>query len=165
MNYNSKFIGILIFIALIFCVSSVVSAAENSAVQSSGNDSSVQSASLSTQSPDTMDIINNSDLREEVITNLESNGVNTSVLQAAISVGNTEKVKNILVYYKDKLQAAPKNETSSPVESEAVKEKQTSKATEEGQTPVPVGTKSPLSPFTVLMGIGLAGCAVFLLKR
>ena len=39
------------------------------------------------------------------------------------------------------------------------------KSTPEESIPVPTSTQSPLSPVSILAGIGLAGCAALLIKR
>jgi len=166
MNFNTKFIGIFIFISLVLCITTVVSAENNSAVQSTVNELTVQTENANSHNDiNSTDIINDTDLREEIISNLESNGVNTSVLRAAISVGDNNKAKNILELYKDKLQANPDYVKPEQTEINPGKDNSDSNTIPVKSTPAPSETKSPLSIFTVIIGIGAAICVTLFLKR
>lgn len=163
MTLNLNLFGTLIVFSLILCLVAGVSAAEESTTQSVGNNgSSVQTGNAANLNDiSTLDLINDTVTRDQVLSNLESNGVNTSVLRAAISVGASGKVKNILEYYKDKIQANPNAVKPEATAEGSAAETGESKTTPEA-TPVPTGTKSPLSPFVALIGIVAAGCIAFL---
>ncbi|MDD1723562.1 MAG: hypothetical protein LUQ07_00365 [Methanospirillum sp.] len=166
MTLNIILSRTLIVFSLILCLVAGASAAEESATQSLDNGSSVQAGStVNLNDINSLDLINDTATRELVLSNLESNGVNTSVLRAAISVGATGKVKNILEYYKDKIQANPDAVKPEATADESAAGNGESKTTSEEATPVPTGTKSPLSPFVTLIGIAAAGCVAFVLKR
>lgn len=149
---NAKMKAISLFMFLLLCAPVWVSAAEESAANSSTDISA-------------MDIINDTTLRDEVLANLESNGVNTSVLRAAISVGATGKVQNILEFYKDKLKANPNYVKPEETGNESTDKSNVDETVPAESVPLPTETKSPVSPFTILAGIGAAGCVIIFLKR
>ncbi|NLV26065.1 MAG: hypothetical protein GXY48_02690 [Methanomicrobiales archaeon] len=122
------------------------------------------SETVNTMDINSMDIINDTELQSTVLENLESNGVDTSVLRAAISVGATGKVRNILELYKDKLQANP--DYVKPEESENQSAQDITKEETSPAETAPVGTeaKSPLSPFTILVGLMAGVCIIYMKK-
>ena len=164
MKLKYSIISICFLLALVCALPGGVSAAEANGSPEPA-ESTVSPIDLSSMDVRSMDIINNSELRDTVISNLESNGVDTSVLKAAISVGANGKVANILEYYKDKLQANPDyvNPTEDVKSSAEEKEEKNEMADE--PTAIPTDTKSALSPFIALIGIAIAGCAAFAMKR
>jgi|GEM_PF-4776179 len=237
-----KILGMLVFLCLVFCITSVVSAIQDPAIQLPGNDSSMQPGGMPpSNGGNPMDILNNTDLRDRMLNNLESRGVNTSEIKAAIANGDQEKVRslmesyrnsfprpdnntvprnggappdfannsefqnkmisdlesagidtseikaaiasgdkervrNLMTSYRDKL-PGPMNGT--PGESGMgpgmgpgpqgqpgdIKQPGPGSQSQEQSSPVPTPTQSPVSPLTILVGIGAAGCATLLLKR
>lgn len=130
------------------------------------------------------DFTNNSQFRENLLSDLESKGIDTTELRAAMESGDQEKIRQLMDSFRDKLPDRPQNGTSgsgfdgkeqrgnlstqgshtdkvsgvsgtAPTSIQSVKQSQ----------PVPTPTKSPLSPIAIILGIGIAGLAFASIKR
>lgn len=155
MQLKVRFSGLCIFTALILCLMTGVSVAENTEMN--------VSETVNTMDISSMDIINDTELQDTVLANLESNGVDTNVLRAAISVGATGKVRNILELYKDKLQANP--DYVKPDKSVNQSSQDNTETMPEEPAPLPTKTQSPISLITVIFGFMAVLCIFSLQKR
>jgi hypothetical protein len=232
MSFNMNFMGILVFLCLVFCITAVVSAIVDPAMQPPGNNSSMHPGGMLLQNGENpMDIINNTELRDRMLNDLELKGVNTSEIKAAIANGDRAKVRSLMESYRDSFPKPDKNGTPgnggtppdfvnntefqnkmiSDLDSAGVNTSEIKAAIASGDqekvrslmesyrdkmpgprngtpgdgrmgpgpqgqpgsqsqqqeqsTPMPTPTQSPISPLTILAGIGAAGCATLLLKR
>lgn len=126
------------------------------------------------------DFVNNSEFREKILSDLESKGVDTAELRAAMQSGDQEKILKLMDSFRDKLPGGPQNGTPGPKfdgkEPMGNQTKYNGPADKSGTAPspvqsaqksqpVPTPTKSPLSPLIVLTGIGAVGLAVAAIKR
>lgn len=157
MQLKVRFSGLCILTALILCIMTGVSLAEDTGMN--------VSETVNTMDINSMDIINDTELQSTVLENLESNGVDTSVLRAAISVGATGKVRNILELYKDKLQANPDYVKPEESGNESTPVTSNTETVPEEPTPIPTKTQSPISLITVVFGFMAVLCIFSFQKR
>ena len=127
------------------------------------------------------DFANNSELKEKLLSDLSAKGVDTTELRTAIENGDKEKIRQLMDSFRDKMPAAPQNGTpgARPDGNEQGRDKGASDMPgDNGKTPskdailasetsepVASPTKSPLSPLTILAGLGVAGLAICIHKR
>ncbi|MFH0967609.1 MAG: hypothetical protein V1862_07995 [Methanobacteriota archaeon] len=118
------------------------------------------------------DIANNSAFQEQMVKDLESKGIDTTELKAAIASKDPEKIRGVMDGLMDKLPRPAMNGTQGkdgkPQGNNGLQEKSgdtTSGQPQQTQQAQPTQTKSPLSPLTILAGIGAAGLAIVSLQR
>jgi hypothetical protein len=116
------------------------------------------------------DFVNNTEFQNKMISDLETAGVNTSEIKAAIASGDQAKVRSLMESHRGKM-PGPRNGTPGdggmgpgmgpgPQGQPGLQSQP-----QEQATPMPTPTQSPISPLTILAGIGAAGCVTFLNKR
>ena len=124
------------------------------------------------------DFANNTTFQEQIVNRLESKGVDTTELKAALASGDQGKIRTVMEGLRDKLPQPFMNGTSGnagmPQGNDRPQEKLPGKQASEPnpagqpqqtQQAQPAQTQSPLSPLTVLAGIGIVGFAVISLRR
>ena len=108
MDQNFKYFCLFFSLCLLIVLTPGVSAGNETVMQASENHSTVQPCNLPPQNNGTPpDFVNNSEFRDKMISDLESNGVNTSELKAAIASGDQEKSRNLMESLRDKLPHGP----------------------------------------------------------
>ncbi len=127
------------------------------------------------------DFANNSVFKEKFLSDLSAKGVDTTELRTAIENGDKEKIRQLMDSFRDKMPAGPQNGTPGarpdgnepgrdkgdsdmPGDNGKAPSKDGSFASETSE-PVASPTKSPLSPLTILAGLGVAGLAICIHKR
>ena len=122
---------------------------------------------------------NNTAFEERMVKDLESQGVDTTELKAAIASGDQTKIRSVMDGLRDKMprpsmngtpgkEAAPQGNNApqqKPGEKQTPAESKSVEKPAETSVPQPTQTKSPLSPLTIIAGIGAAGLAIVSLKR
>ena len=122
---------------------------------------------------------NDTAFEERMVKDLESQGVDTTELKAAIASGDQEKIRSVMEGLKDKMPRPSMNGTpgnegkpqgndapqQKPADKQAPAESNSGEKPSETTGPQPTQTQSPLSPLTIIAGIGAAGLAVVSLKR
>ena len=108
MDQNLKYFGLFFSLCLLIILTPGVSAGNETVMQVLENHSTVQPCSLPPQNNSTPpDFVNNSEFRDKIISDLESNGVNTSELKAAIASGDQEKSRDLMESLRDKFRHGP----------------------------------------------------------
>jgi hypothetical protein len=122
--------------------------------------------------PGSHDFANDSAFLERMVQDLESRGVDTTELKAAIASGNQEKIRAVMDSIRDRMPQPPMNGTPGregippgSAESQGSPAGKSSVQPEQTQEPQPAATRSPLSPLTVLAGLGAAGTALVSMKK